>query len=443
MLSALEWSCALLGSGLKERGRCSGQSFKNLVEAQSVYHALISACGCEPLVLKCRSKLFKSWDSVPGVETEYWAQLSSEEMSPSGLVLGCLLMSRPGQAAPSKPVLLESFVKSAVSTRTRPADWLVCQCSPLLRSLSHEEVRSTLLPAMNRSLLRNPEVVLGSLAGILFSLTLDLSPYVADLTKPLTVCLCSNEDSNRQEAVQATTALAVKCGDPASIRSIITAIFALLGTEAKLTNQKLSVLDALAGLSGHRVVGSADGHRLSQTVAELLVKVLDSELHEGTLLKAVHVLQVWAAKFHQALPKAMMDAFNKGMSSKTSTAPIRTAYIRCLSSALNSSVAAAQSTPAIPALLKCLDRSSSQPNQASIASEAVASVALLLRLAAEDVTVEAACSALWPLLVDTDKLIIIQDKMLLQYTTHSQIDVVQVPFNRLLSAGNVAPYLAA
>lgn len=51
----------------------------------------------------------------------------------------------------------------------------------MLRLATHESFKATLLPAMQKALLRNPEIVLDSVADILGGLSIDLSQYVAEV----------------------------------------------------------------------------------------------------------------------------------------------------------------------------------------------------------------------------------------------------------------------
>lgn len=76
-----------------------------------------------------------------------------------------------------QPALLDAFVRTAVSCKQSPRLELVGSCAPLLRQLSHEELSGILLPAMQRALLRSPEVILPSVGRVLAALSLDLSQY--------------------------------------------------------------------------------------------------------------------------------------------------------------------------------------------------------------------------------------------------------------------------
>ena len=51
----------------------------------------------------------------------------------------------------------------------------------MLRLLDHSDFKEALLPLMQKAMLRNPEIVLESVANILEGLNIDLSQYVAEV----------------------------------------------------------------------------------------------------------------------------------------------------------------------------------------------------------------------------------------------------------------------
>ena len=53
--------------------------------------------------------------------------------------------------------------------------------SNILRSISHDEFKSNLLPAFNKYLLRSPEIALLGVASILESVSIDLSQYATGI----------------------------------------------------------------------------------------------------------------------------------------------------------------------------------------------------------------------------------------------------------------------
>lgn len=60
------------------------------------------------------------------------------------------------------------------------------EAKPLLSRVSHEEFCSQLLPAIQKAMLRNPEIILPCLGYVLSGLSLDLSQYALDIAKSIT-----------------------------------------------------------------------------------------------------------------------------------------------------------------------------------------------------------------------------------------------------------------
>jgi hypothetical protein len=279
-------------------------------------------------------------------------------------------------------------MKIAITTKVKPDIYFVEQCKPFLKLLTHEDFKGLLLPALLKAMLRSPEIILGSVGQVLASVSIDLSAYAADLAKPIVTCLHSKEDVTREEAAFATEALAKQCSEVAAVRGLLSLYFGVLqGSEGKLTlsSHKISVLEGIGHLSKHCATGSST-HQLSCDAAEHFVKIMDTEIHEGTLHQALSALLLWANRFTNAIPKSLIEMFKKGMGLKTSTPGIRTGYIRCMAASLHGE-SLPQGIELIPVLLKSLERATAQPTQAAVVSEGLTAATLLLRCANLDVKV--------------------------------------------------------
>lgn len=280
--------------------------------------------------------------------------------------------------------ILDSFIKLTISTKVKPDDYVVELCTPLLKHLTHEEFKGLLLPAILKAMLRNPEIILYSVSKVLSVLSLDLSSYSNDLGKPIATCLHSKEDMIREEAVNAAEALANHCSDAEAVGGLLNVFFGVLqGSEGKLTvaSHKISVLDGIGRLSRHSVTG-AGVQKLSCDATERFAKILESEVHEATIIKAVEVLSLWTSRLTGPAPQSLIDSFKKGMLSKTSTAAVRTQYIRCMSTSCHGESLSKSET--ITALLKSLERASTQPTQVAVVAEGLAAATLLLRCVSLD-----------------------------------------------------------
>lgn len=336
-------------------------------------------------------RLENMWGRLPGIENQYWTILSSMEDSSQTLIFGCALLSylqskkNEELLQTVKKSMLDSFIKITISTKVKPDSYLVENCKPLLKILSHEDFKGVLLPALLRAILRNPEIIMASVGHILSSVSLDLSSYAAELGKPIATCLHSSEDAIRDHSAFATESLAKQCSGASAVRGLLTLYFGVLqGSDGKLTvtSHKISMLQGIGYLSKHCVISPND-HKLSCDTADHFVKILESEVHEGTLNQALASLSLWAARLGGQAPKPLMEIFKKGMTLKTSTPIVRTNYIRCMTAAFHGE-SLAQSADLIPTLLKSLEKAVAQPTQAPAVAEGLAAASLLLKCATID-----------------------------------------------------------
>lgn len=313
------------------------------------------------------------------------------EPSSQTLIFGCALVNylqakkKDELLQTVKKSMLDSFIKITISTKVKPDSYLVEHCRPLLKILTHEDFKGVLLPALLRAILRNPEIILASVGHILGAVSLDLSAYAAELGKPIATCLHSSEDAIRDHSAFATESLAKQCSEASAVRGLLNLYFGVLqGSDGKLTvtSHKISMLQGIGHLSKHCVLSPND-HKLSCDASDHFVKILESEVHEGTLNQALAALSLWAARLSGPVPKSLMEIFKKGMTLKTSTPIVRTNYIRCMVAAFHGENLA-QLVELIPSLLKSLERAVTQPTQAPAVSEGLAAAAQLLMCATID-----------------------------------------------------------
>jgi hypothetical protein len=90
-----------------------------------------------------------------------------------------------------------------LSGKVKPREQLLKETTPFLRTLTDQEFRGQLLPAMSKALLRSPEVALLTVSHILAGLSLELSAVAADLGKSFASNLKSKDDATREDATKA------------------------------------------------------------------------------------------------------------------------------------------------------------------------------------------------------------------------------------------------
>lgn len=77
------------------------------------------------------------------------------------------------------------LVKVVISSKTRIPVYIAVACRPVLLLASHDDFSNVLLPALQKAMLRNPELILYVLGKLLANVSLDLSKYSFNLGKTI------------------------------------------------------------------------------------------------------------------------------------------------------------------------------------------------------------------------------------------------------------------
>ena len=278
----------------------------------------------------------------------------------------------------------EMFIKSTVQCKVKLPVIYVNTMSAFLRHITHKEFKDDYLPAMQKAMLRSPEVCLENIAAIVKGLKIDLSACASDLASPFCTSARSKDDATRDAAVKALEALALQCSDPESLKIVLKSIFAVLnGEQGKLTvnTHKISLLQAAGASSKNAVTGNSVQDCANLAITEF-AKILESEVHEGTMLSALESCSLWMAKLTGGVTTRFLDFFPKGMSAKAATSNVRAGYLTCLGSALEISGNLNSALKLIPVLMKTIENSSKQSGQVTIVSEGALAARCLVKLSA-------------------------------------------------------------
>lgn len=408
-LFSLEICINVWRSAVKSKNELTSKEATALTDAIAVHFSLTMAANHKPFNRTVQNLITPLWKDTTQLNT-LCETLTNGEVNIFRVILGGHMLdfllnnkiTPPSEKL--KQVLTESYVKNVLQSKIKPRVYVLEQCKPLLHGLSHEEFSSMVLPSAQKSILRNPEVVLQAVAHLCSGLNLDLSKYVTDFSKAITSPIHAKDDQVRDDSVALCGELARQCSDSSAVTTLIKLLFDVYGgSDGKLTvtSWKVSVLQGLEALSGHSVTGSS-ASSLSEQVLEKMVKVLETESHEGSLVQALSCLGSWATKFTTDLPKKLIDFIPKGMSLKTSTTSVRAAYIRCLLGCITSSTAV-KAAPLIPHLLSCVNKALSQTTQIPLLSEALVTCVLLLKLSMSDVSLEQQVAPIWTTALDLSK----------------------------------------
>ncbi|XP_066998088.2 stalled ribosome sensor GCN1 [Anabrus simplex] len=431
-LIALSWTCILVVNGLRNCSDNAKAEFQKLVNTQATLLAVVVAARNPKKNAKAYRLLSSTLSSIDGVEELYANAVSAAEPGSHTVVFGAYLIRHLNDAKKLNLVkfkvnLLESFIKVAVSCKVKPPVYVIEESQPLLKQITHEEFKLHLLPAMQKAMLRNPEIILECVGHIIAELSLDLSQYALDIGKSLAANLHSKEDLAREEAAAACLVLAKQCSDSGALEVLLQQLFDVFhGSEGKLTvaTHKISVLQGAGNLSHNAVTGSSV-QKLASIAADHFICVLNSEVHEKTLIHALEMLSLWCAKFSNEVPVKVLDWLKKGPGLKTSTAAVRTAYINCMSSCFHGNTLA-QGVEFIPFLLKTVEKAVAQPTQVPIVTEALSAVCLLLKLASSDIGTDQQLSNLWNIILDVDKQLFVSEKFLTLASESALYNVMQL-----------------
>ncbi|XP_060530072.1 stalled ribosome sensor GCN1 [Cylas formicarius] len=426
-LYILNWSVLILKFGWKGAQEDIKSNISDIVSTQAYLLSAVIAAGRLKQKRKAYRLLDEMWGSIPEMETLYFTTLKTLEQSQYTVILAAALVNRSsGNGDVLKDyleVFLEALVKNFINSKVPPLPSIVKACYPLLAAANEVQLKKIIIPSMQKSVLRNPEIVLGTVAIVLEGIKSDLSSCALDVGSNIITNLHSKEDKVRSDAVMCCKVLAERISDAKTIEELLQKTFNVFhGSDGKLTvvEHKISVLLGVGNLSYNKVK-EADLPSLIQSAVCHLVKVLESEVHEKSLCSALDVLGLWGSKLTGAIPKTLMDALKNGINLKTSTPLVRIAYLQCMLVIFNDATVS-QSVPLVPILEKSVEKAISQPAQSLALTEGLYASLMVLKIPPDCLNKDYNLSAIF----DTDKQLFYTDKYLSTVSESSFIFIVQL-----------------
>lgn len=239
---ALGWSITL-ASHVNRTNDVGKTEFRRLIELQASLYQLGISGGNERVSDRATQLITTYWSQHEHIELEYFDRLISLEAASSVIVcLAAIVRYRLTRNAADdiltkhKEKLLEHFIKGLVTVKVKPNVALFTTCSQLLNALNADEFKKTILPALQRAMLRSPEVILQGVGAIIHETNIDCSDFAFDLGKTLITNLYSKDDCARSEAVESLREIARKCSDSKAIEALVKQLFAVLnGCDGKIT----------------------------------------------------------------------------------------------------------------------------------------------------------------------------------------------------------------
>ncbi|PVD31523.1 hypothetical protein C0Q70_06936 [Pomacea canaliculata] len=432
-LFALSWTCIVLREGLVQND-ISEQSLQQLVGLQCLL--VYGTCSVDRRVLNeaAYRKLRHVWMEVPGSVEKFLQLLEKVEPADHNMCC-CALVLQYLTTTKNKTLLdlykgtfLDLYLKQVLSSRTKPPLAVLVSSRGILRQCTHQDFKEQVLPAVQKAMLRNPEIILGTVSKMLSDMSIDLSQYATDIAKLLGAPIASKDEAIRKIAVDAVRNLAGQCSDPGAVEKLVVHFFGVLnGSEGKLAvaDQKVSVLQGIGNLFYNTVSGTSSLQELATKVTELFLPTLQQEVHEGTLVHALAMMSLWCSKFYTHVPDKLIQWFEKGLTLKTSTSAVRSAYFLCMNACFHGDTLL-QASRVLPLLLQTVEKTSKMPGQSQLVTEMLSASRILVRLASVDIDAESKLGPFWSMVVDNSKQWIVSEKFLTSATCETLCSLVSL-----------------
>ncbi|KAF5004352.1 hypothetical protein FDECE_9156 [Fusarium decemcellulare] len=249
-----------------------------------------------------------------------------------------------------KPKYYEFFARELIGSRVALPEHLVPGLGDFITSFATlDEISKELVPALEKGLLRAPEVVLGSvITPLVRSLpdNFDLSKVLEQkLLKPLLSNVKSTNATIRAGALDAFRALVSKCSDHDSLENAISEISAPLKS-GKLASPDHRILHAQMLEAAPLSKSSAD------KIANALSVVAGKEGNEGALAAETSALAKSVAFLldnESEIPKTVLDPITKGLADKK--APSRKCWLLRVGYVLQALTEAQTASPGMSAFV--------------------------------------------------------------------------------------------
>lgn len=240
-LIALGWS-VLLNKHCDQESNVFKTELPRLIEYQSMLYQIILYAFNDRLTNLANNVLYEIFESDMCYE-QYMSLILKKEPASSTTVMLMLLIQFQQQQKENtcilsqhKDSLIEIFVKAFITSKNKPHCCCISACKILLNSLTKDNFEKSLLPPMQRAMLRNPELILQAVGFIIQEVNLDFSPYALQLGKVLIQNLYSKDEVARSESVESLKQLSMKCSTVNVIQELLKGIFSILhGSEGKIT----------------------------------------------------------------------------------------------------------------------------------------------------------------------------------------------------------------
>lgn len=239
---ALGWS-VLISLNAKLDTDVGKVEFLKLMDNQAGLYQLALSSDNEKVTEKAYTFLCEMWQKNTVLGDEYFNKLLPMTPSTQVIILIAAIIRFKVETYEdssllenNKSKILDHFVKGLITVKTKPHPNFILSCQIILKSVQKDEFQTVILPALERSMLRSPEVILNGVGSIVNAIDIDISEHCIVIGKTLIQNLYSKDDTVRTDAVEALKQVALKCSDPKSIETLSKQIFGVLnGSDGKIT----------------------------------------------------------------------------------------------------------------------------------------------------------------------------------------------------------------
>lgn len=326
----IKWSCLLLTES--QFTSVSKNALCRVAQVQaSVLH--IAMQGSFRVKRACKQYFYHLFLKSPDIFKTYMEELTNSRISCKDCPEFLSLMM---EYARSNVLLfdqwresfLDIYVKTVLNAKEKPAKGLSEAFLPLFLHLSHEDLKSIIIPASVKMLKRNPELVLESIVILLQSTNLDLSKYSMEIL-PVVLSQARHADEVRRLlALAIVRCLSQKSSTPDVIEEMFTAVKLVIGgSEGRLTYpyQRTGMINALQEISN-----APEGKylsSLSQRICSFLLSCYKDDGNEEVKLACLSSLASWAVRSVDAVQNDVISFISSGLKEKET---LRRGHLRCL-----------------------------------------------------------------------------------------------------------------
>uniref|UniRef100_R7WCR4 TOG domain-containing protein n=1 Tax=Aegilops tauschii TaxID=37682 RepID=R7WCR4_AEGTA len=251
----LRWSCYLLK--WTQFATLSKGGFSRLANAQAVLSQVLMN-GSFRQRRTCKQLFIRLFSESVGMYKMYIEEVKDLRIatkdSPAfiNLILDFTVTSS-SLFSEYKPVFLDLYVKTILSSKDRPSEAASEAFKPLFVDIGHEDFKNVILPSCIKMLKRNPEIVLKSIGHLLLTVRLDLSNYAMEFMPVILPQARHSDEERRNNALNIVGTLSDKSSDPDTLPSMFNAIKAILGGIEEVKLATLSTLGSWASVSSEAV----------------------------------------------------------------------------------------------------------------------------------------------------------------------------------------------